>query len=276
MINGGADLHIHSCYSDGLYTPFQIIEQAREKGIKAISITDHDTVQGVEETLDLAGRMNIMAIPACEISTMVGNREIHILGYHLDWRNAQLNKRLAWLCQKRERRVQQMVKNLAGIGITIHLDDVFSFSGKGSTGRRHIAMAVIKKGYETAISEVFKKYIGYGKPGFVPKIAISPEEAIDLVLMAKGIPVFAHPGLSQMDQCILKWKGKGLQGIEVYHSSQNEEVSRFYEQLAKKYNLCITGGSDFHGTGENHHLIGTVRLPYKYVERLNQLKAEKG
>ena len=100
MIDGGADLHIHSCYSDGLYTPLQIIQLAIEKGIRAISISDHDTVQGVEETLDLASQMDIMAIPATEISTIVGNREVHILGYHFDWRNAQLNKRLDWLCRR--------------------------------------------------------------------------------------------------------------------------------------------------------------------------------
>ena len=93
--------------------------------------------------------------------------------------------------------------------------------------------------------------------------------------MAGGIPVFAHPGLSKMDQCILTWKGEGLQGLEVYHSSQSNEVSRFYEQLALKYRLCITGGSDFHGMKDNHRSIGVVRLPYKYVERLNQIKAEK-
>lgn len=275
MINGGADLHIHSYYSDGFYTPVNIIQQAIEKSIRAISITDHDTVQGVEETLDLAGKMNIMAIPACEISTMMGNREVHILGYHLDWRNVELNKRLEWLCQKREQRVWQMAKKLVKIGINIHADDVFSISGKGSTGRMHVAMAIIKKGYETAIFEVFKKYIGYGKPGFVPKTAISPEEAIELILLAKGIPVYAHPGLSNMDQCILKWKGKGLQGLEVYHSSHSGEVCKFYEQLAIKYNLCITGGSDFHGMSD-HRSMGMVRLPFKYVEKLNQMKAEKG
>ena len=276
MIHGGADLHIHSCYSDGLYTPLHIIQLAIEKGIRAIAISDHDTVQGVEETLALASQMDIMAIPATEISAIVGNREVHILGYHLDWRNVQLNKRLDWLCQKRERRVFQMVQGLAEIGIDIHPDDVFSISGKGSTGRLHMAMAIIKKGYATQISEVFKKYIGYGKPGFVPKIGISPEEAINLIVMAGGIPVYAHHGLSKMDQCILQWKGKGLEGLEVYHSSQSVEVSRFYEQLALKYHLCITGGSDFHGMNENHRSLGMVRLPYKYVEKINQIKAEKG
>ena len=138
------------------------------------------------------------------------------------------------------------------------------------------ATMMVHKGYAAEIHEVFKKYIGYGKPGFVPKIGISPEEAINLIVMAGGIPVYAHPGLSKVDQCILQWKAKGLEGLEAYHSSHSAEVSRFYEQLALKYHLCITGGSDFHGLNEGYRSLGTVRLPYKYVEKINQIKAEKG
>ena len=270
-----ADLHIHSTFSDGSFSVSEIIKYVKKNNIQIIAIADHDTVQGVEETIELTKKNDITAIPAAEISAVMGKREVHILGYYLDWQNSHLKKTLAWLQEKREYRLRQMVQKLKQVDIIIHPDDVLSIAGKGTPGRMHLAKAIIEKGYETKFSEIFRKYIGYNCPGFVPKTGLPPEEVIDLIIMAKGVPVYAHPGLSQMDQCIPGWIKRGLKGLEAFHSSQSEIQSQFYIGLAQKYNLCVTGGSDCHGDWKNQPLIGKVKLAYEYIEKLNKFKPER-
>lgn len=266
-----ADLHVHTSYSDSTFSPEEVISRAREIGLDAIAISDHDCVDGIEPCMELGLAAGIEVIPAVELEVDKDGTEVHILGYFIDWKNEPFRKRLKEMQAAREGRMLRMIEKLKEHGIDIDPDEVFSLSGRGSTGRPHLAQVMLKNGKIGNIREAFNKYIGSSSPCFVPNIRFTPREAMETILRIGGVPVVAHPHIMVKDEYIEEFIGYGLKGIEVYHSDHNPRVTRRYKDFAARHGLLITGGSDCHGLGKKIILMGTVKVPYKLVE---DLKAE--
>ena len=267
-----ADLHVHTTFSDGTFPPEKVVEYASKIGLDCIAICDHDVVDGIEPALRAGEKWGVEIIPAIEVTAEKHGHEIHILGFYIDWQDKEFQKKLKQLCRQRKKRIYEMVGKLKGIGLALEAEEVFEAGGEGSVGRLHLATVLRKKGYTNTVEEAFRKYIGDGKPCYVAKINLTPEEAIGEIIKAKGIPVLAHPGVTAKDEFILSYIKHGLMGIEVYHPEHTPVIVRHYEKLAKDLGLLITGGSDCHGLGKGRVLMGSVTVPYELVEKLRDGK----
>ncbi|MDI6781291.1 MAG: PHP domain-containing protein [bacterium] len=262
-----ADLHIHTWFSDSTLSPKQVVTYAREMGLKAISICDHDIIDGAREAIEYASN-SIKIIPGVELSAVAMQHEIHILGYFMDMNDSCFNERLEAFRKTRISRIFEMIKKLAAIGIKIDSKQIFEVAGKGSVGRVHVATVLCKENIVSSVQEAFNLYLGYNKPCYIKKTRISPEEAIRIIREAGGVPVLAHPGVSMCDEIIPELVRLGIKGIEAYHPMHPLPLWKHYEKLAKKYRLLITGGSDCHGTARGQMMIGTVRVAMDAVEKL--------
>ncbi|MGB9779364.1 PHP domain-containing protein [Caldanaerobacter sp.] len=264
-----ADLHMHSKASDGTNPPRKVVELSKAHGLSCIALTDHDTVEGLEEAMEASLEFGIEVIPGIEFNCYYEGQEVHILGYCIDYRNKHFTKKIEEMKKLRNDRAKAMIKKLNDLGIEITIEDVLEFTSEGFVGRPHIARAMVKKNYVKDVKEAFEKYIGVDGPAYVERYRITPVEAIDLILANGGVPVLAHPGLLINDSVIEELVRAGLVGIEVFHSKHTEEDEKKYLKKAKDYNLIITGGSDFHGIEvDGKDLLGTIMLDYKYVEIL--------
>ena len=265
------DLHIHTTASDGTSTPQEVVEIAAHYGLRAIAITDHDEVGGITPAL-LAGRLTgIEVIPGIEINTEYEQREVHILGYLIDYHDPKLLAQLKRLQDARLIRISKIVNALRQLGLPIELSRVRELAGNGSIGRPHIGMAMIEQGYVKSIQEAFHRFIGFGCPAYVPRYKIGPEEVVEMILGAKGVPILAHPGLVNRDDLIPKLVKVGLQGLEVYYPEHEPWMVGKYLKLTDKYGLIATGGSDYHGNGANYRAdIGTVTVSYRVVDQLKE------
>jgi predicted metal-dependent phosphoesterase TrpH len=262
------DLHLHSTASDGTLTPTELVHLALDKGIQVIALTDHDTTQGIQEALDAARGTGLTVIPGVEVSTDVpGPHELHILGYHIDHYHVRLQQHLASLHRSRLDRARRMLDRLAQAGCPLAWDDVTSMSSGGVIGRPHIAQALVDARYVDSVESAFRLYIGRGAPAYVERLKLIPEDIIEVILDAGGVPVLAHP--SRVIEHVPALARAGLLGIEVYYTSYLEPEQRFLASLARKHNLIATGGSDFHGPGITEAAdIGIVDVPYSAVEQL--------
>lgn len=265
-----ADLHVHTHYSDSTFSPEEVVACAKDKALSAIAICDHDSVDGIEPCMAVGEELDVEIIPSVELTVEKKDAEIHILGYFIDYKLEGLRKKLKDTQDFRIDRVHKMVDKLAEHGIKIKAEDIFNLAGKGSVGRLHVAQALIKSGKIRTYREVFDKYIGFLKPCYVSSIRFSPQEAMDLVLKAGGVPVVAHPDIMGRDEYIRELVGCGLRGIEVYHTDHKTAAVKHYEGLAKEYGLLMTGGSDCHGMGKGRVLMGGVRVPYELVDKLRE------
>lgn len=264
-----ADLHIHTNLSDSTFSPQGVVRYAHKISLSTIAICDHDVVDGIAPAKEIAEEYGVEIIPGVEITTESKGVEIHILGYFINLRDVEFKRKLYQICNIRRERILEMVERLNKIGIGLRPEDVFEISGEGSVSRLHLAMALVKKRYVSSIPEAFRRYIGDGRPCYVTnKFNLSPENAIDEIIKAGGIPVLAHPGVMGDDSAIPRYIKHGLMGIEAYHSEHSKVVARHYERLAYEYGLLVTGGSDCHGEGKERILMGSVSVPYKCVERL--------
>lgn len=276
---GYADLHLHTIASDGALTPSQLVSEAKAKGFFAIAITDHDTTAGLEEALTAGKKFGIEVIPGIELSTLEGEREIHLLGYYLNPENDTLQQILNKIIVARENRALYMVEKLVALGYELSIDRVSEIAGGEFIGRPHIAQALLEQGYISETKEAFSKaFIGRGGRAYVERFKLKPSEGIELLLQAGAVPVLAHPGhLSSepplVEDEITPLLSAGLRGIEAYYSKHSPEQEEYYKHLAEKYNLLITGGSDCHGQVGAVKCLGSVKLPFQYVENL---KAKAG
>lgn len=275
------DLHTHSIYSDGTFSPNELIEEAHKKGIKAIAITDHDTIEGISYAKEKAKKLNVELINGIEFSADYKGIEIHILGYFLDISNKNLLNLLKDLEKTRNKRNLELIKKLNDIGLNITLDYVKSLSGSGLITKAHFANALVKKGYVNTRNDAFNIYLGKGKPAYVKRVLICYKEAIKFILDAKGIPVLAHPMTYKLTKndlniAIEDLKDANLCGIECYYPSNNLEETKFLLELAKKYNLKVTAGSDFHGNNRPNVKLGKIFLEkpidYKILEDLKSIR----
>ena len=270
---GRADLHIHTTASDGLFTPQEVLKWANIRRLSAISITDHDTVEAIEETISAAGKYNIEVIPGVELSSDFNGEEIHILGYMIDYKSKHLLEELNKMKDSRFGRGEKMIQSLNNLGVGITFKQVEALAGNGLIGRPHIARAMISNGYVDNMKMAFEKYIGKGKPAYVERYKLSSENAIKLIKDVGGISVLAHPGLMENKGLIGKLVEMGIRGIEVYHSKHDDETVRNCLIIAKHRNLLITGGSDCHGNMYNNEpILGSVTVDYKFVEQLKLAK----
>lgn len=278
------DLHIHTTESDGTLTPSQVVRYAKEKGLKAIAITDHDTIHGNEEAIKEGVNEGVEVIPGVEISVDYSPGTMHMLGYFITTEDPILNEKLALLQDSRADRNPRIIEKLNKLGLSLTYDEVVQVSGGGQVGRPHMAQVLMKKGYTKSIKEAFDKYLGKGAPAYLDKFRLSAVEAITMITDAGGIPVLAHPftlyckSSDELDALVEKLVNQGLQGLEVYYSEHDERKTSSYKLLAKRYNLAITGGSDFHGKNMKGIDLGTgrgkLKIPYTALENLKTIWEE--
>jgi len=264
------DLHIHTNKSDGLFAPKEIIKLAKENGIKAISITDHDTIDGYYEALDNAKSDGIELVPGIELSCEAEERDIHILGYFIDGKNEEFVNYLHDMRHHRKLRIYKITEKLNALHIEISADSILNDLNNASPGRLHVARKMLEKGKVHSIYEAFAKYIGENSPAYVKKKKISVQDCIKLIHNIGGIAVLAHPGTYRKDHLIKEFKDFGLDGIEVYHSEHQFSDIKRYRETAKSLNLLITGGSDFHGLPEDKREFGKMNVPFSLLENLRK------
>jgi len=266
------DMHTHSTASDGIYSPRKLVDYAIEKGLAGIAITDHDTIDGIEEAIQQARHYkNFIIIPGVELSTEYNNEEVHVLGYMINYKNRYLLKLLNNLQTERNNRALKIIDKLTNLGFEINYEDIERIAGPGTIGRPHIARALIHKGYVKNNEEAFKKYLSKGCPAYVPRQKLTPRDAIDIIRESGGVSVAAHPGLLECMITLDYLVEIGIDGIEVYHPDHTIDKSLKYLELAKKHNLIVTAGSDFHYPPNNnkyHGDLGSTKIPLKSIQVL--------
>lgn len=271
---GLADLHVHTIYSDGSDTPTSVIELALGAGLSCVSVTDHDTLQGLPEASVAAEKAGIELIPGIEFSASCQGREVHMLGFLVEASHDAFQKTLTEQRARRTTRIHEMVERLQQVGAHITAEQVFAHAGEGAVGRPHVAEALVQGGYVKTRKEAFNRFIGADGPAYIPGSPMAPKRAIEAIRGAGGIPVLAHPVYLEDDTLIDQFVKDGLVGIEVYHGGHTPEVVARYEQLADRLSLLKTGGSDYHGAAKEGTPIGSTTIPTELVDALKQWKAE--
>ncbi|MFH1646942.1 MAG: PHP domain-containing protein [Chloroflexota bacterium] len=272
------DLHLHSTASDGRLSPEELVARAAGLGMRVIALTDHDSVDGVAPALKAAAAFpRLRLIPGVEISTDLSDGEAHVLGYFIDYTSDALKAALERFRHSRLGRGRGMVGKLAGLGIDIDWSRVQEIAGDGSIGRPHIALAMPEKGYVSTFGEAFDKYIGHGGPAYVEREKMTPAEAVELVVRSGGLPVLAHPfTVGEPEPMIAELKKSGLVGIEAYYKEQTAEQTEAMLDLAGRYGLIATGGSDYHGIDDSRDaMVGSVDVPPEAAEKLIALAEER-
>jgi predicted metal-dependent phosphoesterase TrpH len=278
MPMGYVDLHMHTTASDGVMSPSEIVRYAKAKGLQAIAITDHDTIEGLEEGLLEGERIDFEVIPGIEISAEHSPGSMHLLGFFLDIHHPLLNERLEYLQTARAERNPKIVERLNRLGIELTYEDVLRASGGGQVGRPHFAQVLLEKNYVRSYQEAFERFLKKGAPAYVDKFRFTAKEAIHFINEAKGVSVLAHPntlnmnGYSELEKLILRLIQEGLKGIEVYYPEHSTLEVAQYKTLAERYGLLMTGGTDYHGIEKNGLDIGVgrgdMRISYSIVEGL--------
>lgn len=263
------DLHVHTTASDGTFTPSQVVEKAKEFGFSAIAIADHDTTQGIAEAFKKGEELGIEIVPSIELSAYYNNLEMHVLGYYFNWQDGTFNEKLLALRDTRRERAVKIVEKLKTSGINLNINEILQNAGEDKAiGRPHIAQQLIKEGYCKDVSEVFEKYLGEGCVGYVPKPKLTPQQAFAVIKEYGGIPVIAHPMINNVNESLPELIKDGAMGIEVYHTEHTYKQSQYLWNFATKNNILITGGSDCHGLIKEDILMGKIKLPYSYLEKL--------
>ena len=273
-----ADLHVHSTASDGRYSPAEIVRMAVNAGLTIIALTDHDTVDGLIPALAAATEFPALTvIPGIELSTDTSSGEVHVLGYFIDYNDIEFKKSLERMRNSRANRAEKMVSKLKEFGCDINLARIKEIAGNGALGRAHIAQALLEKGYIASFKEAFTKYIGHDCPAYVGREKLTPVEAVQLVLKANGLPVLAHPFTSLNPETTIKeLKSVGLVGMEIYYAGYLPTEINSLLDLAQKYDLVPTGGTDFHGIDADSDItIGGTNVPINFVEKLIALAKAK-
>ena len=261
-----ADLHLHTYFSDGTFSPEEVSSLAQQKGLRAVALTDHDTMEGCARMGVACEAAGIEFIPATELTAEVSGHEIHFLGYCLDPENELLLRELAKFQEVRQQRIHEMCAKLNQVGIPLKAESVFALANCRSPGRPHVARALVQEGFSANLDQAFERFLKKGKPAWVPKCKMSALDAINLIHQAGGLAVMAHPGLNRSDEMIPDLAKAGMDGLECFHTKHSTNMTEHYLQIAEAHHLLVTGGSDCHGLSKGKPLIGTVRIPYRLVE----------
>jgi len=270
-----ADLHLHSCFSDGTWTPEQLVEQARLHNLDALGLTDHDTVEGCARMSEACSKHEIAFAPGVEMTTECDGEELHILGYFIDPTSSDLLDQLAKFQAARQQRVREMVARLNDLGISLHLKVVLELANCHSPGRPHVARALVQQGFCSNNEEAFERFLKKHRPAWVPKWKVQTPKGIQLIHQTGGLAVLAHPGLNKADHLIPFLVDAGIDGLECFHPKHSPAMAAHYTAIAKQHGLLITGGSDCHGLNKGKATIGTVRLPHEYFQKLADMARDR-
>ena len=266
-MSGRIDLHVHTTASDGQQSPAEVVQAALSLGLAAIAITDHDSTEGVEPAMEAARGTTLLVIPGVEISTETARSEVHVLGYHIAYRDPCLCSKLALFRQARLHRAQEMAAKLTRMGLPVALEEVQEMAGGAAVGRPHVAMVMLQKGYVSSVDEAFNLYIGRNGPAYAERLKLSAVEAVQTVLDAGGLPVLAHP--LRVTHLLPELISSGLAGLEVYYPGYAAEETELLLDLAAKYGLIVTGGSDYHGPDVlPGNVLGGVPVPLSALQAL--------
>ena len=261
-----ADLHIHTTFSDGELTPDEVAQRARQAGLDAFAITDHDECRGFAALTNTQG---ITAIAGIELAAQMDG-EVHVLGYHIDCGSEELVKHSQKAANTRMNRAYEIVERLKAGGFEISMDEVLSICGGDVVGRPHIAAVLVSKGYAASVAEAFERYLGSSAPYYVPQNKLSVQRAAELIRAAGGVPVLAHPGLlpgSIFAGLLPKLKEMGFWGIEAYHPAHTDGQCIEFESMARSNGLYVTAGSDFHGSSTPRVGIGEETRFSQYLDQ---------
>lgn len=270
-----ADLHLHTHFSDGTFSPEELVLYAQKNGLSCIALTDHDTVEGCARVAAACANVRMEFLPGAELTAEHADTEVHILGYFLDTQNQTLLEKISIFQAQRQNRIHEMCAALNKAGVPLKAESVFALANCKSPGRPHVARTLVKEKLIGTLDEAFERFLKKGRPAWVPKTKMSALESIALIHEAGGLAVMAHPGLNRTDDIIPALVEAGLDGIECFHTKHSTVMAERYLEIAEKYSLLVTGGSDCHGFSKNRPLIGTVKLPYDHVEKLKAKVVER-
>jgi predicted metal-dependent phosphoesterase TrpH len=277
------DLHTHSTASDGSMEPGELVKYAKSRGLAAIALTDHDTMEGIKEAYEEGLRIDFEVVPGLEISVDF-EPEMHILGYFSGDSYLDIEDTLIYLRKSREERNPKIIKKLNDMGFDINMEEVSKVAVRGVVGRAHIAKVLADKGYVGSVGEAFDKFLSSGRPAFVKRDKFTPEQGINEITRAGGIPVLAHPiyldrSYAELDSLFYELKIIGLKGIEAYYVDNTPQDTANMVKLAHKHGLLISGGSDFHGSFKSDIEIGVgygnLNIPYDLLEKLKKASAQQ-
>ncbi len=277
------DLHTHSTASDGALSPKEVVRAAREAGLSAIALSDHDTVDGIMDALEEGKTLGVRIIPAVEMSADF-KTEMHILGYGIDVTCPSFSRVMEKMREWRRFRNEETARLLGEAGIDVSFEEAKKVAGGPTIGRVHFAMVMVEKGYSPSVKDAFDEWLSVGKPGYFRKQKYSPEDVISFIKEAGGVAVLAHPKLLKLpreeyDPLFGELKEKGLFGVECYYNAHTDEERDFFLSLAKKHGLVPTGGSDFHGQNKPHVSIGKVygdqKIPMSILEEMDARAGRK-
>jgi len=277
------DLHTHSTFSDGSFTPEQLVREAEHARLSALALTDHDSTSGLERFMAACSKSIVRGVPGVEISVDCNPADatMHILGYFINPADAELNVHINRLCMGRRHRNEEILKRLNAMGLMLTMNEISSFAGENNVGRLHFALAMVMRGYVRTTQEAFEKYLAKGKSGYANRLRFKPIGGVDMIRKAGGIAVLAHPftlhlGKQALADCVGELVQGGLQGIEIYYPQHSPKMIRQYLDLAEHFHLVATGGSDFHGTSiPNVKLgrgLGVLDVPDSVLEKLDALR----
>lgn len=269
-----ADLHLHTSFSDGTYSPEELAGHGKRVGLAAMALTDHDTVEGCDRMGLACRELGIEFIPATELTAEMDGVEVHLLGYFVDTGHAGLLAELAQFQKVRQQRIYEMVDRLNRLHIPLRAETVFQIANCRSPGRPHVGRALVQGGFCANMDEAFDRFLKKHRPAFVPKAKMSAIHAVELIHSAGGLAVMAHPALNQSDHVVPRLAQAGMDGIECFHSKHSPSDSRYYLKMAQRHQLLVTGGSDCHGLSKGKPLIGTVKIEYQYVEKLYEARRQ--
>lgn len=260
------DLQMHSNFSDGSQSPSELVNEAKSLGLRAIALTDHDTVDGLPEFMNEDKNSSVITVPGVEISVdtkLPNNGHMHILGLFIDYEDQELKSKLDYLKIHRNERAEKIIKALGNLGIEITLDELFLEAGEVSIGRPHIAKILLRKKVVSSIQEAFERYLAKGKPAYVEKVKFGEQDAIRMIKDANGLAILAHPHLMHFNtlkettQKILSLRSFGLDGIEVYYPGLHPKYTELLQLFALENDLALSGGSDYHGKNKDGIKMGT-------------------
>lgn len=265
-----ADLHLHTAFSDGTYSPEELTAHGARFGFSCLALTDHDTVEGCVRMAAACQASGIEFIPATELTAEFKGIELHMIGYGIDVEHPHFLSEMKHFQDVRQNRVREMVERLNRLNVPISEEDVCSIANCNSPGRPHVARALIQNRVCQTLDEAFERFLKRGRPAWVPKFKISAGDAISLIHEAGGLAVMAHPGLVHHDALIPDLVDAGMDGIECYHTKHPTTTVEHYLEIAEEHDLLVTGGSDCHGMNKGQPLIGSIKLPYQHVEQLKE------
>lgn len=267
---GRADLHMHTMHSDGEHSARELVRMATSASLVAISLTDHDTLAGWNELVAAADGTDLELVCGVELSGMHRGRDAHVLGYFVDPGKRELKAALEGFAEQRARRADEMVRKLNAVGVPLTRAHVEAAAGTSVVGRPHVADALVSAGLTKNYQEAFRRYIGVGRPGYVPKSRFSAVEAIELIHMAGGLAVLAHPNGTFDESDVESLAAKGLDGVEVHHPRHSADDTRRFSEVAERLGLLRSGGSDFHGASRGEAVLGSPSIPYEWVMRMKE------